>query len=61
MAYRAELTKWWKAYTPVHGETIRSVSPYNQKIMGPLFKNAGHKVSKHTHTHTPASQPAFAT
>ena len=34
---RAELTKWWKYYTPIYGETIRTVSPYQQRIMAPLY------------------------
>ena len=42
---RAELTKWWKYYTPIYGETIRTVSPMNQRIMSPLFKDLGHKIT----------------
>ena len=41
---RAELVKWWKYYTPIYGETIRTVAPMNQKIMSPLFKDVGKKV-----------------
>mmetsp|Transcript_52214 Transcript_52214/g.106243 ORF Transcript_52214/g.106243 Transcript_52214/m.106243 type:complete len:86 (+) Transcript_52214:41-298(+) len=42
---RGELVKWWKYYTPIYGETIRTVAPMNQRVMSPLFKDLGHKIT----------------
>mmetsp|Transcript_17895 Transcript_17895/g.29037 ORF Transcript_17895/g.29037 Transcript_17895/m.29037 type:complete len:86 (-) Transcript_17895:110-367(-) len=47
-AYPLHLVKLWKKYQPVHGLITRTVSPYRQDVIRPLFKhmpeNAKHRV-----------------
>ena len=33
------LHKWWKGYARTNGQIIEHISPYQQKIISPLFKN----------------------
>lgn len=33
------LVKWWKYYTPIKGQVTRTISPYRQDVLTPLFKN----------------------
>lgn len=37
-APKAGLTLWWKYYTPRRGEVTRTISPYRQDVITPLFK-----------------------
>jgi len=39
------LVKWWKAHQHVDGLVTEQISPYQQKIISPLFKNIPHKLT----------------
>lgn len=36
----AALAKWWKAYQPVKGQRVQTLSPFQQDFMTPFFKSA---------------------
>eukprot|EP00500_Bicosoecida_sp_ms1_P000548 CAMPEP_0203812898 /NCGR_PEP_ID=MMETSP0115-20131106/4414_1 /ASSEMBLY_ACC=CAM_ASM_000227 /TAXON_ID=33651 /ORGANISM="Bicosoecid sp, Strain ms1" /LENGTH=96 /DNA_ID=CAMNT_0050721753 /DNA_START=69 /DNA_END=359 /DNA_ORIENTATION=+ len=38
------MAKWWKAYTPFHGQVTRQVSPFNLNQVSSLFHNAPSKL-----------------
>eukprot|EP00924_Labyrinthula_sp_SR-Ha-C_P001832 snap_masked-scaffold_148-processed-gene-0.2-mRNA-1 protein AED:0.06 eAED:0.16 QI:0/-1/0/1/-1/1/1/0/83 len=33
------LVKWWKSYQPVSGQMTRTLSPFQQDIITPLFRH----------------------
>ena len=47
------LHKWWKGYARTNGQVIEHISPYQQKIIAPLFRDpvakATHKVVDNWH------------
>lgn len=48
MSVCAGLHKWWKAHVRINGQIIEHISPYQQKVVTPLFKDpinkAKHKI-----------------
>lgn len=38
------MVKWWKSYTPFHGQVTRTVTPFNVNVVGSLFHNAPSKL-----------------
>lgn len=36
----AALAKWWKAYTPVRGQRVQTLSPFQQDHLTPFFRSA---------------------
>ena len=40
------LTKYWKKYYKIDGQVTRHLSPFEQRIVSPMFKDAHTKVFK---------------
>ena len=40
------LVKWWKKFSPVDGQVTQHLSPHQQMIMTPMFKDAHQKAFK---------------
>eukprot|EP00591_Stephanopyxis_turris_P010769 CAMPEP_0195519898 /NCGR_PEP_ID=MMETSP0794_2-20130614/15744_1 /TAXON_ID=515487 /ORGANISM="Stephanopyxis turris, Strain CCMP 815" /LENGTH=85 /DNA_ID=CAMNT_0040649139 /DNA_START=50 /DNA_END=307 /DNA_ORIENTATION=- len=40
------LAKWWSKFIPARGLVQRTLSPMEQDVLKPLFKNLGAKVQK---------------
>ncbi len=42
------MAKWWKVgFNAQNGVVTKSLSPFEQKVMEPLFENAGEKVGRY--------------
>ena len=50
--------KWWKSWTPVNGEVTHHISPFRQRVVGPLLKNMPGNFVKKVVEHAPFVGPA---
>mmetsp|Transcript_6368 Transcript_6368/g.9673 ORF Transcript_6368/g.9673 Transcript_6368/m.9673 type:complete len:96 (+) Transcript_6368:51-338(+) len=53
------MTKWWKAYTPMNGVVTRHLSPFEQKIVTPWLKTIPKKIQAKAKLHLPLMLPGF--